>query len=387
MDAAILRADTLVAEALPVGPGWVEVDDDRIAAVGQGVPPRPADVDLGDAVLVPGFVDMHVHGGAGAAFPDGDAEAALRAVAFHRAHGSTTMVASLVAAGPDQLLKTVDALADLVTGGELAGVHLEGPWLAAARCGAHDPRQLRDPDPAELDRLLRAGGGAVRMVTLAPERSGGLDAVRRIVDAGAVAALGHTDASYALTREAIEAGARVGTHLFNAMAPVHHREPGPAVALMEDPRVTVELVTDGLHVHPALWEHVVRSAGTERVAAVTDAMAAAGMPDGEYHLGSMRVTVAEGVARLAAGSDGRVGAIAGSTATTDTLFAKIVRHTSGPREEALRRAVALTASSPARALGLSDVGAIAPGRRADLVVLEADLGVRQVYRAGEPQPR
>jgi N-acetylglucosamine-6-phosphate deacetylase len=380
----ILTAGTLVADDLAVGPGWVDVDGDRIAAVGAGAPPRPVDVDLRDAVLVPGFVDMHVHGGAGAAFPDGDTEAALRAVRFHRAHGTTTMVASLVAAGPNDLLKTVDALGDLVTGGELAGVHLEGPWLAEGRCGAHDPRQLRDPDRAELDRLLRAGGGAVRMVTLAPERAGGLDAVRRIADAGVVAALGHTDASYALTREAIDAGARVGTHLFNAMAPVHHREPGPAVALLEDPRVTVELVTDGLHVHPALWEHVVRSAGTDRVAAVTDAMAAAGMPDGEYHLGAMRVTVAEGVARLAAGSDGRVGAIAGSTATTDALFAKVVRHAAVSRADALRRAVAMTAGTPARALGLADVGAIAPDRRADLVVLDPELQVRRVYRAGVP---
>ncbi|TWF81572.1 N-acetylglucosamine 6-phosphate deacetylase [Pseudonocardia hierapolitana] len=378
----ILTAATLVADGLPVGPGWVEVSGDRIVATGAGTPAAPPEVDLGDGVLVPGFVDMHVHGGAGAAFPDGDADAALRAVAFHRAHGTTSTVASLVAAGPDELLKTVDTLADLVADGELAGVHLEGPWLAAGRCGAHDPRQLRDPDPGELDRLLRAGDGAVRMVTLAPERAGGLDAVRRIVDAGAVAALGHTDASYALTRDAIDAGASVGTHLFNAMAPVHHREPGPAVALLEDDRVTVELVTDGLHVHPALWEHVVRSAGTGRVAAVTDAMAAAGMPDGEYHLGAMRVTVSDGVARLAAGSDGRAGAIAGSTATTDALFAKVVRHAAVPREDALRRAVALTATTPARALGLADVGTIAPGGRADLVVLGPELRLREVYRAG-----
>jgi N-acetylglucosamine-6-phosphate deacetylase len=378
----ILTADTLVAEGLPVGPGWVEVTGDRIAAVGAGAPEGRVDTDFGDAVLVPGFVDMHLHGGAGAAFPGGDLEAARRAVRFHRAHGTTTMLASLVAAAPDELQRAVDALAELVADGELAGVHLEGPWLAEARCGAHDPHQLRDPDPAELDRLLHAGNGAVRMVTLAPERPGGLDAVRRIVDAGAIAALGHTDASYALTRAAIAAGARVGTHLFNAMAPVHHREPGPAVALLEDARVVVELVTDGLHVHPALWEHVLRSAGADRVAAVTDAMAAAGMPDGEYRLGSMRVAVADGVARLATGTDGKAGAIAGSTATADTLFAKIVRHAALPRADAIARAVAMTAGTPARALGLTDVGAITPGRRADLVVLDPELHVREIYRAG-----
>jgi N-acetylglucosamine-6-phosphate deacetylase len=384
-DRRLVAAGTVVA-AGGVGPGWVEVAGDRIAASGAGAPPREPDADLGDAVLVPGFVDMHVHGGAGAAFPDGDAEAALPAVRFHRSHGSTTMIASLVTAGPDELLKSVDALAELVVDGELAGVHLEGPWLAAGRCGAHDPRQLRDPDPAELDRLLHAGNGVVRMVTLAPELEGGLDAVHRIVAAGAVAALGHTDASYAHTRAAIDAGARVGTHLFNAMAPVHHREPGPAIALLEDPRVVVELVTDGLHVHPALWEHVVRTAGTERVAAVTDAMAAAGMPDGAYHLGAMRVTVSGGVARLAGGTDSRAGAIAGSTATTELLFANIVRNAALPRPEALARAVAMTATAPARALGLADVGVIAPGKRADLVVLDPDLRVRTVYRGGAVVP-
>ncbi len=155
-------------------------------------------------MLVPGFVDVHVHGGAGAAFPGGDAEEVRRAVAFHRAHGTTTTLASLVAAAPEELRRSVDVLAELVVDGEIAGVHLEGPWLAAARCGAHDPAQLRDPDPAELDKLLATG--VIAMVTLAPERDGALDAIRRVADAGAVAAVGHTDADYALTRAAIDGG-------------------------------------------------------------------------------------------------------------------------------------------------------------------------------------
>lgn len=368
----ILSADALIAPGVD-GPGWVQTDGERIAAIGPGL--RPADAR--HAVLVPGFVDVHVHGGAGGAYPAGDVAQAHRAIAFHRAHGTTTTVASLVAAAPDELRRSVDVLAELVVDGELAGVHLEGPWLAAGRCGAHDPAQLRDPDPAELDKLLATG--VVAMVTLAPERDGALEAIRRVVDAGAVAAIGHTDADYARTRAAIAAGARHGTHLFNAMAPLHHREPGPAAALLDDDRVTVELITDGLHVHPALWELAVRTAGVDRVAAVTDAMAAAGMPDGAYQLGHLDVEVVDRVARLAGG-----GAIAGSTATMDVLFRNIVAHAAVPHAEALRRAVAMTASTPARALGRADVGALEPGRRADLVGLSTDLSVETTYRAGAP---
>jgi N-acetylglucosamine-6-phosphate deacetylase len=370
----ILTADALVAPGVE-GPGWVRTDGDRIAAVGSGA--LAADAHF--AVLVPGFVDVHVHGGGGASFPGGDA---LRAIAFHRAHGTTTTLASLVAAAPAELRRWVDGLAELVVEGEIAGVHLEGPWLAATRCGAHDPAQLRDPDPVELDKLLATG--AIAMVTLAPERAGALDAIRRIAGAGAIAAVGHTDADYALTRAAIDAGARHGTHLFNAMAPLHHREPGPAAALLEDDRVVVELVTDGLHVHPAMAELAVRAAGERRVAAVTDAMAAAGMPDGAYRLGGLDVEVVDRVARLA-GGDGP-GAIAGSTATADALFRNIVAHATGPRPDALRRAAAMTATTPARALGLADVGELVVGRRADLVGLSADLAVEAVYRAGERVP-
>lgn len=376
----LLSAGTVVSDA-STGPGWVEIAGDRIVAVGSGRPDRTPDQKLGPgAILVPGFVDMHVHGGAGAAFTGGDPGEALRAVRFHRVHGTTTLLASLVSAPAAELRRAVDALAELVVDGELAGVHLEGPWLAATRCGAHDPTTLRDPDRAELTRLL--AGGAVAMVTLAPERDGALSAIRQVVGSGALAAVGHTDASYAQTKQAIDAGARVATHLFNAMAPVHHREPGPVVALTEDPGVTLELVTDGRHVHPSLWEHIARTAGPGRIAAVTDAMAAAGMPDGRYHLGELGVVVTERVARVADGQPG-AGAIAGSTATADELFRRIVEAAALPRATALRRAVAWTSTTPATTLGLgAEIGSLTPGKRADLVVLDAALRVREVWRGG-----
>lgn len=363
----LVAADLLAVDGdRPAGPGWIACDDGRVTGTGTGPPPRPPDRRA--AVVVPGFVDLHCHGGGGASFGTDEAGSAA-AAAFHAAHGTTTLLASLVTLPPDELARSVRALAPLVDDGVLAGVHLEGPWLAADRCGAHDPELLRDPDPAELGALLDTG--AVAMVTLAPELSGGLDAVAAVAAAGALAAVGHTTAGHDLTRRALDAGARVGTHLFNAMGPLHHRDPGPAGALLADPRAVVELITDGVHVHPALWE-IVAGAAPGRVAAVTDAMAAAGMPDGEYRLGGLAVEVSGGVARQPGGT------IAGSTATADALFRNIVAAHPGSRAEALARAVAWTSSTPAGLLGRGDVGHLRPGARADLVLLDAELEVEAV---------
>lgn len=216
------------------------------------------------------------------------------------------------------------------------------------------------------------------MITLAPERDGALGAIRRVVEAGAVAAVGHTDATYDQTRAAVAAGAAVATHLFNAMRPIHHREPGPVIALLEDARVTVEIIADGVHVDAALYRHVCRSAGPDRVSLVTDAMAAAGMADGPYRIGPLAVQVTDGVAHLA-GTD----TIAGSTATMDRLFRFAVRHCGLARDDALRAAVLQSSVNPARALGLPDP-MLAAGSRADLVVLDNALTVTAVIHRGEP---
>jgi N-acetylglucosamine-6-phosphate deacetylase len=198
-----------------------------------------------------------------------------------------------------------------------------------------------------------------------------------VVDAGAVAAVGHTEATYRQTRAAVEAGATVATHLFNAMRPIHHREPGPVIALLEDPRVTVEVIADGVHVDAALYRHVARCAGHGRVSLVTDAMAAAGMADGGYRIGPLAVEVVGGVAHLA-GTD----TIAGSTATFDRLFRFAVAHAELPRDEALLQAVRQSSVNPARALGLPSPE-LRPGCPADLVVLNGELAVSAVLRRGE----
>jgi len=372
----LLAVETLLTGRELLRPGWIAISNGMVAAVGAGAAPRPPDRDLGAVTVVPGFVDTHVHGGGGANFSTASAVDTSTAVALHRRHGTTTLVASLVTASPDELLREVTGLADDVHAGLLAGIHLEGPWLSTKRCGAHQPSLMRDPDPTEVDRVLDAAGGAVRMVTLAPERDGAVAAIERFVDRGVVAAVGHTEATYAQTRMAIAAGATVGTHLFNAMRPIHTREPGPVIALVEDPRVTVEMITDGVHVDPALYRHVASSAGDDRVSLITDAMAATGMADGVYHLGPVEVDVVDGVARVA-GTD----TIAGSTATMDRVFRFAVTHCGRPRDEALTLGVRQASINPARALGLPCAGLV-PGASADLAVLDADLAVAGVLHHG-----
>ena len=372
----LLTADTLLTGRELLRPGWIEVSQGMVDAVGTGARPRPADRDLGAVTVVPGFVDTHLHGGGGANFSTASAAETATAVALHRKHGTTTLVASLVTAGPAELLRQVGELADDVRAGLIDGIHLEGPWLSTTRCGAHQPSLMRDPDPAEIDRVLDAGGGAIRMVTLAPERDGALAAIGQIVDAGAVAAVGHTEATYVQTRAAIAAGATVGTHLFNAMRPIDRREPGPIVALLEDDRITVELITDGVHVDPAIYRHVTRSAGPDRVSLITDAMAAAGMSDGGIGWGRWRWTSwAEWLAwkgrKPSRAAPRRWTACSDSPSTT----------TGCSGDDALMAAVRQASINPARALGLPSAGLV-PGASADLVVLDSDLAVTGVLRQG-----
>ncbi|HEY0636493.1 MAG TPA: N-acetylglucosamine-6-phosphate deacetylase [Pseudonocardiaceae bacterium] len=351
-------------------PGWVLVRDGRIDAVGEGSRP---DADLAADWVLPGFVDLHVHGGGGTDFQSGDPADVARVVELHRAHGTTTMLASLVTAPLGELARATAALAELVTDGLIAGVHLEGPFLAAARCGAHDPALLRPPARDDLERLLAAGRGTVRMVTVAPELDGGPAAVELLAGNGVVAAVGHTDASYEQTASAVRAGATVATHLCNGMRGVHHREPGPVLALLEDERVVVELINDGVHLHPAVIRSVLCTVGPRRVALITDAMAAAGAGDGDYLLGGRPVHVRDGVARLAAGD-----AVAGSTLTLDEALRRTVA-AGVPLPDAARA----LATTPATVLGL-DTGAVEPGLAADLVLLDEHLTVRTVLARGVP---
>jgi N-acetylglucosamine-6-phosphate deacetylase len=414
-DPVVLRGEVVTPTEL-VPDGAVVLAEGRIAWVGpvdrlpgawaDDLPPAPAP----GTTLLPGLVDLHDHGGGGASFPDATTrEEALVAVREHLEHGTTSLVASLVTAPRDELLARAALLADLVENGDLVGIHAEGPFLSEHRCGAQNPADMLTGDPRLVAELARAARGHLVTMTVAPEVPGVADGgpgtddvLAALVRAGAVPSIGHTDAAAEQVDAAVHrtrtllaggprataAGGRPGagrsprptaTHLFNGMRPLHHRDPGPIAACLAAAargELVVELVADGTHLADGTVRSVFDLVGPGSIALVTDAMAAAGMADGDYRLGPMAVRVGEGVARLLA-EDGTAGAIAGGTAHLLDVVRAVVRAGIG-----LVPAVRAAATTPAEVLGRADLGALLPGRRGDVVVTDGDLSCVAVYRAG-----
>ncbi len=375
MTTTLIHSARLVTDGVETADAWVRFEDGLVAETGAGSDWADADTVIdaiaiaGDgAILTPGFVDIHGHGGAGASFDEG-IDAIRTARELHRAHGTTRAVISLVTAPLDDLARRVGEIADLMaTDADVLGSHLEGPFLDPGHHGAHEPSLLREPTASDVQHLLDAGRGTVRQVTIAPELPGGLDAIRLIVASGATAAVGHTNADAATALAAFDAGATILTHAFNAMPGIHHREPGPVLAAAADHRVVLEAIADNVHLDP----HVIKlifDAAPGRVALVTDAMAAAGSADGSYDLGAVSVTVTDGIARA-----DDTGSIAGSTLTQDVALQRAIG-AGVPLVEAVR---ALT-QTPAAAIGLgARLGRLARGHIGDAVLLDAHLRVRHV---------
>lgn len=367
---------TVLAGARVVTPGgvlddgWVEVVGERLAAVGAGPAARGA-ADLGGGWLLPGFVDLHAHGGGGNDVTT--SPSAMKAgVRFHLSHGTTRMLVSLVAAPVDQLCEQLTWVNSLASSGVALGAHLEGPFLAAARCGAQNQAYLLMPDPVVLRMLLDAADGNLRQMTIAPELPGALGLVGDLVAAGVVAAIGHTGATYEQASAGFAAGARLATHLFNGMSPMSHREPGAAFAAL-DAGVVVEMINDGHHVHDAVTRLVGRAA-PGRVALITDAVSAAGAGAGRYTLGDREIVVTDGAPRLA-----DTGQLAGSTLTMDEAVRRYVVDVGLPVEAAAEAA----STTPARLLGIDDrCGAIAAGLDADLVHVDDQFRLQRVMFRG-----
>ncbi|MFN3866529.1 MAG: N-acetylglucosamine-6-phosphate deacetylase [Demequina sp.] len=362
---------------------WVHLRGGVIAATGTGPVPTPLatvpsingrEVAGPGAILTPGLVDIHNHGGGGYSFEDG-ADAMARAAAAHARRGVTRIVASFVSAPVDVLTAQLEAVARMAAlSGAVIGVHLEGPCLAHGRRGAHDPFALTDP--AVVDFAELAASGPLVQVTLAPELAGASEAIATLNKAGVRAAVGHTQADQECAGAAFDAGATILTHAFNAMPPLHHRDPGPVGAAMADDRVTLEVVADGHHVSPTVIAVLFRAAAG-RIALVSDAMAAAAAADGRYQLGGLDVDVTAGKATLA-GTE----VIAGSTLTLDQAIRNVVGW-----GVPLTEAVMAATLTPARAIGRADLGRITPGARGDAVLWNREMTAIAVWRDGEPVER
>ncbi len=343
----------------------------RVEALGEL--PGEADLDAGGGYVIPGLVDIHTHGALGEDFSDGSPEGLQRLSQWYVSNGVTSFLATTVTLGEPELSAAMDAVRGFRRrgGAKCAGVHLEGPFLSFAKRGAQNGEYLARPDIGLFRRLNDRSGGAVRMVTVACEEPGAMEFIREASQVCAVS-LGHSTADYGTALEAFRAGASHVTHLFNAMPPLHHREPGIIGAAL-DAGATAELICDGLHVHPAAVRAAFRLFG-ERLDLISDSLRCAGMPDGDYTLGGQPVLMRSGRATL------RDGTIAGSSITLTEGLRRAVSF-----GIPLENAVYAASAAPAIAANI-DVGVLAVGKPADLVVLDLDLRVRAVFVDGEPVP-
>ena len=357
-----LRAARIVAEESDHLDGRIGIAGGRITDVSDG----EATVDLGDATILPGLIDIHIHGREGRDVMDADPES-LRIISSSLAmHGVTGFLATTVTADWDVTLSALSTVADMadasLPGARLMGAYSEGLFFSEAHKGAHNPDFFLEPTPERLAEMMAAARGWLKVIALAPERAGGLEAVRYIVANGMRAVIGHTDATYEQARAALECGASGGVHIFNGMRGIHHREPGCAGAMLLAP-ATVEVIADGVHLHDAILELIARTKSPGDILLISDCMCAGGLTDGQYRLGEMDVAVEDGVVRTPSGS------LAGSTLTLDAAVARMAR-ASGLD---FRAAVHAASLAPARFLGIdADYGSIAPGKAADLAIFDGD---------------
>ncbi len=369
-----ISAPRVVSPTGILEPGTVRLDGSRIASVRRG---SGGDVDLGTGVLAPGLVDVQVNGCFGTDLAEASGDGWREVCARLPETGVTSFQPTFISAPVPELVQALRRTARLLVGGPLPGarplgVHLEGPFLSTLHRGAHDPAVLVDPKPEAVLALLVAAPGLLTMVTLAPERAGALDAVAELVQAGVRVSVGHSDATAVQVAAAAEAGATMITHLFNAQRGLHHREPGVPGHALVDPRLRLGLISDLVHVSAEVLRLVWAAAG-DRVVLVTDAVAAAGMPPGEYVLGGQRIV------QPADGPPVRAdGVIAGSGLRADDALA----HTVG-LGVSLYDAVRAATLVPADVLGRNDIGRLAPGAPADLVWLDDSLRTRATWVAGE----
>lgn len=373
----LLRPQRVITPDETIEPGVVLVSDGVIEAVGiaSSVPATAEVVELPGLTLVPGFVDVHVHGGGGFSLSTSDPGEIRAYSGWAPRHGVTSFLAGVVARTPSDAVTALRAVIEAESpGAELLGVNLEGPFVNPARRGALPPGWPVLPGLPLLRQLLDAAGGNLRLMTIAPEAPGAPDLIRKASEAGVRVSIGHTDASYEEALVGFQAGASHVTHVFNGMRPFHHRDPGPAGAALDSPGVTIEVIADGVHLHPATVRILLRSFGPERVALITDGVAPAGLDEGVLRLGGQEARLEGGRVALADGT------IAGSAATMDVVVANVVRWGAASLPDAVRMA----ATVPATVAGAGvRKGRIAQGCDADIVALTDDLRVEAAWTRGQ----
>lgn len=387
MPSQIIQAGRVLTPHEEIPDAAIVVENGKIVAVGHRdviSPPSGAKEILArDMTVVPGFVDIHIHGAGGHDVMSSTEEALGTVARTVARHGTTSIVATTVTAPPDETRKCLEEITHYIQSpantnppespaAEIVGIHLEGPFISLTRRGVHPAGAIAKPSTTLLDRYLESAGGLVKILTLAPEVPGALDLVERAYARGVVVALGHTDATYEQAHTAIFRGARHAVHVFNAMRPFSHRETGVLGAVLTDSNVTAEVIADGVHVDDPAIRLLLTVKGSQLVILVSDGTAATGMKDGSYRLGTFDVTVSGGVCR------NREGKLAGSTLTLDRAVQYMVR-LGVPLIEAVRMATL----NPARRVGLADrKGVIASGADADLVFLTSELKVARVCARG-----
>ena len=369
----------LYTSPISLYPAWLLIENSHIHSLGEGKPPElPPDNNVIDARgghLIPGFIDIHVHGAMGHELMDSSPEGLRLMARFYAQHGVTSFLPSTWAAPHDQTWRTLEMVSKLIgkvdNGATVLGVHMEGPYLNAAKCGAQEPAAIRRADPLEARAYLDTG--IVRYLALAPEFPENQWLIAECVQRGIAVALGHTEATYDQVVEAVKRGVRSVTHTFNAMTGLSHRQPGTVGAVLTIPELFCELIADNIHVHPAVMKLLVNAKTPAGVILITDAMRGAGLPDGEYQIDQRMVTVRDGAVRLPDGT------LAGSTLTIDRALRNILAATGRPLEELWP----MTSRNAAQLLGLNSKGSLEPGKDADLVVLDTELKVATTIVDGQ----
>ncbi len=375
-----IRGGEIITPDRQIEDGVIILHDGRIAAIEEQrqVTESPVNTRVIEAdglLVLPGLIDVHVHGGAGSDAMDATPQALDQMSSFFLKHGVTSYLPTTITNSPEATIQAIENVLQYrpsQPGAHPLGLHLEGPYLCRSHRGAQPAEWLRSPDPQEYRAWFDAGG--IRLITLAPELPGVLDLIREGAGQGIHFSAGHTEASYEQVRQSADAGLDHATHTFNGMTGLHHREPGAVGAALLDERIFCEVIADGIHVHPAVLRLLARLKGVERTVLVTDAMRAAGLEDGVYDLGGQDITVEGGIARTASGS------LAGSTLTLNQAVKNMVQLAG----LAIPQAVAMATTTPAASLGLAgQIGSLQPGAQADVILVDEDFQVRLAVIQGE----